>query len=137
MAFLGKPEEAVKCFDGARNDYTGFYIESRLHFRCHTFKQHILDKPKSSLWVIKVLIFFQNYILSWKRDTADWIILQLNKTILRIQIIRFIKTKIRFFITEISSGSSNIQEFRHLLQLGLSERFSSSLFPSHLYSFFC
>ena len=36
---LGKVKEAIKCFDRAKNDYSRYYFEHRLHFRCHTFKQ--------------------------------------------------------------------------------------------------
>lgn len=45
----GKLDDAIKCFDRAKSDYTKFPFEHRLHFRCHNFKQLIQSKPRSAL----------------------------------------------------------------------------------------
>ena len=48
MVFLGKSDDALKCFDRARSDYTKYPFEHRLHFRCHTFKQLIQSNKEST-----------------------------------------------------------------------------------------
>lgn len=44
----GKSDDALKCFDRARSDYTKYPFEHRLHFRCHTFKQLIQSNKEST-----------------------------------------------------------------------------------------
>jgi len=45
----GDPIEALQKFEAARTQFTGYYTESRLHFRTFAFEQLVKQQTKSAL----------------------------------------------------------------------------------------
>ena len=55
--FSGDPIEALQKFEAARTQFTGYYTESRLHFRTFAFEQLVKQQTKSALWIQQLISF--------------------------------------------------------------------------------
>ncbi|CAG5103912.1 Oidioi.mRNA.OKI2018_I69.chr1.g997.t1.cds [Oikopleura dioica] len=49
LRLQGYNSEAAKCFDQAKDKFTGYYLESRLHFRCHNYKSILQNATETTM----------------------------------------------------------------------------------------